>query len=153
MEAVERLAGAVSLPGGAGGGVWVRGRGMRAGVPGGVVPSFGLYLGSGRARARFEGGFGWEQVWVEWPDFLLPRDRVLAVREIVALRARAVRGELVEVACGGGVGRTGTVMACLAVLGGLGAPEAVEWARARYHRRAVETAWQRRWVSRFAAEL
>lgn len=57
--------------------------------------------------------------------------------------------ELVEVTCGGGVGRTGTVMACLAVLSGVPADRAVGWTRENYHRKAVETPWQRRWVLRF----
>ena len=51
-----------------------------------------------------------------------------------------------EVACRGGVGRTGTALAALAVLDGLPADEAVRWVRERYHPRAVETPWQRRWL-------
>jgi protein-tyrosine phosphatase len=54
--------------------------------------------------------------------------------------------ERVEVACGGGIGRTGTALAVLAVLSGVPAGEAVEWVRRHHHRRAVETPWQRRWV-------
>ena len=60
--------------------------------------------------------------------------------------------EDVEVACGGGVGRTGTVLACLAVLDGLSPDEAVAWVGAHHHRRAVETRGQRRWVAQFADE-
>ncbi|WP_372470498.1 phosphatase domain-containing protein [Saccharothrix luteola] len=63
--------------------------------------------------------------------------------------ARAVAGERVEVACGGGVGRTGTVITCLAVLAGVPSGDVVAWARAHYNRRAVETPWQKRWVARF----
>jgi protein-tyrosine phosphatase len=54
--------------------------------------------------------------------------------------------ERVELACGGGVGRTGTALAVLAVLSGVAATEAVAWVRAAYHPRAVETPWQRRWL-------
>jgi protein-tyrosine phosphatase len=50
------------------------------------------------------------------------------------------------VACGGGIGRTGTALAALAVLDGLTPREALRWVRAGYHRRAVETPWQRRWL-------
>jgi len=137
------LIGAIRLPDGH----RVRGRGLRRPVPDGPAPDFGLYLGSGRLRRRHD--FPWPHTWIEWPDFLLPKDREQAVREIHALHDRARDGLGIEVACGGGVGRTGTVIACLAVLGGLGPAEALAWTRAEYHPRAVETPWQRRWVTRF----
>ena len=57
--------------------------------------------------------------------------------------------ERVEVACGGGRGRTGTALACPAVLDGVPARHAVAWVRRSYDPRAVETPWQRRWVMRF----
>ncbi|GAA3304506.1 hypothetical protein GCM10020295_55820 [Streptomyces cinereospinus] len=59
--------------------------------------------------------------------------------------------EPVEIACGGGRGRTGTALACLAVLDGVPPGRAVAYVRAHYHRRAVETPWQRRYVRGFAA--
>ncbi|POM27820.1 hypothetical protein BTM25_22420 [Actinomadura rubteroloni] len=147
------LPGAVVLPDG----TRVRGRGLRHGPPDGPAPDFGLYLGSARMRRRYDGELAWEHVWLDWPDFRLPRDRDRAVAEIRALHERARAGEVgrgrpgraVEVACGGGVGRTGTVLACLAVLAGVPADDAVSWTRARFHPRAVETPWQRRWVRDF----
>ena len=51
-----------------------------------------------------------------------------------------------EVACRGGIGRTGTALAALAILDGLTPPEALAWVRDAYHHRAVETPWQRRWL-------
>ncbi|MFC0038610.1 protein-tyrosine phosphatase family protein [Actinomadura rayongensis] len=139
------LPGAVVLPDG----TRVRGRGLRHGTPDGPSPDFGLYLGSPRMRRRFDGDLTWEHVWLDWPDFRLPRDRERAVAEIRALHERARAGRAVEVACGGGVGRTGTVMACLAVLAGVPAADAVRWTRVHYHPRAVETPWQRRWTRAF----
>ncbi|GAA3140118.1 protein-tyrosine phosphatase family protein [Planomonospora alba] len=139
------LAGAIRLPDGS----WIRGRGLRRPPPEGPTPDFGLYLGSDRLRSRHEGGLRWPHEWILWPDFLLPRDRDLAVRRIRALHERARAGAAVEVACGGGVGRTGTVIACLAILAGLDPADAVAWAREHHHHRAVETPWQRRWVLRF----
>ncbi len=56
----------------------------------------------------------------------------------------------VEVACGGGLGRTGTALACLAVLDGVPNTEAVAYVREHYARRAVETPWQRRFVAQFS---
>ena len=66
--------------------------------------------------------------------------------------ARAV-SERVEIACGGGVGRTGTALAVLAVLSGVPAAAAVEWVRANYHPRAVETRRQRAWIATAASSL
>jgi protein-tyrosine phosphatase len=54
----------------------------------------------------------------------------------------------VEIACRGGIGRTGTALAALAVLDGLAPPAAVAWVRQAYHPRAVETPWQRGWLRR-----
>ncbi|NUT92291.1 MAG: protein tyrosine phosphatase [Saccharothrix sp.] len=132
------LSGAIQLPDGA----WIRGRGLRKPAPE-DTPSFGLYLGTSRREMP------WPHEWVDWPDFRLPRSPERAVEQIRALHARALAGEDVEVACGGGVGRTGTVVACLAVLAGVPAGEAVAWTRAHYRKGAVETPWQKRWVARF----
>ncbi|MEU5995185.1 protein-tyrosine phosphatase family protein [Spirillospora sp. NPDC047418] len=139
------LTGAIRLPDGA----RVRGRGLRDPLPDGPEPAFGLYLGSAKLRRRHEPALRWDAVWLDWPDFRLPRDRDEAVRQIRALHERARAGEAVEVACGGGVGRTGTVIACLAVLAGVDPSGAVAWARGHHHPRAVETPWQRRWATRF----
>jgi hypothetical protein len=139
------LTGAIRLPDGS----WVRGRGLRQPAPDGALPDYGLYLGSRRLRRRHDRDLRWPHEWVEWPDFLLPRDRDDAVRQIRALYEHARAGQHVEVACGGGVGRTGTVIACLAALAGLPPAEAVAWTRTHYHPRAVETPWQRRWVVRY----
>jgi protein-tyrosine phosphatase len=138
------LPGAIELPDG----TWVRGRGLRHPTPDGLTPDFGLYLGGTTLRRR--NPITWPHEWIEWPDFLLPRDSDAAIHQIRALHERARAGQRVEVACGGGIGRTGTVIACLAVLAGTPAAEAVAWTRKHYHHRAVETPWQRRWVNRFA---
>jgi protein-tyrosine phosphatase len=132
--------GVVELPGG----VRVRGRGLRRG-PLAPDPDLGVYL-----TARDPGPFPWEHRWVRWPDFRLPtsRDETLDVLRCAHARAGSVR---VEVACGGGVGRTGTALAVLAVLSGVPPEHAVAWVRERYHLRAVETPGQRRWVRRIPA--
>jgi hypothetical protein len=139
------LPGAIRLPDGC----WIRGRGLRAATPAGPAPSYGLYLGTSRMRQRHDSALTWGHHWIDWPDFLVPREREQAVARICQLRAVVQSGEAAEVACGGGVGRTGTVIACLAALTGLPAREAIAWTRANYHERAVETPWQRAWVARF----
>jgi protein-tyrosine phosphatase len=63
---------------------------------------------------------------------------------------RRSESERVEIACRGGLGRTGTALACLAVLDGLPPDDAVAYVRQHYARRAVETPWQRRFVAWFA---
>ncbi|MGI5348180.1 protein-tyrosine phosphatase family protein [Streptomyces sp. CA-250714] len=121
----------------------VRGRGLRHALPAGPEPQFGLYL-LGRRPSPVD----WESRWLRWPDFRLPSDRAEARQALHQVWERAV-AERVEVACGGGQGRTGTALACLAVLDGVPPDEAVDYVRTHYSRRAVETPWQRRYVLRF----
>lgn len=128
--------GIVELPDGR----WVRCRGLRHGDPA-VAPDVGFYL------LGHEPSFEWETRWVEWPDFRLPADRPGALELLREAHERAAH-ERVELACTGGVGRTGTALAVLAVLSGVAPDEAVRWARVNYEPRASETPWQRRWVRR-----
>lgn len=120
----------------------VRGRGLRRPLTG-PVPDFGLVLLGERPPP-----LGWPVRWVRWPDFRLPRDRHDARAALREAWERAER-ERVEIACGGGRGRTGTALACLAVLDGVPPADAVGYVREHYHPRAVETPWQRRYVERF----
>jgi hypothetical protein len=132
-------AGVLALPSGR----LVRGRGLARPLPAGPLPQFALYLlGSPPPPAA------WESRWVRWPDFRLPADRAAAVAALREALDRAA-AERVEVACHGGRGRTGTALACLAVLDGVPAGEAVGYVRAHYSPRAVETFGQRRFVARF----
>jgi hypothetical protein len=126
----------------------VRGRGLRHGPPA-VAPDFGLYL-LGRPPRSSSWRPAWPHRWVRWPDLRLPVDRGDAREALAELWERAA-SERVEVACRGGVGRTGTALACLAVLDSVPPEEAVAYVRDHYHRRAVETPWQRRYVRAFRA--
>ncbi len=134
-------AGVLRLPSGR----LVRGRGLRRPRPAGPAPEFGLYL-LGQAPPAPD----WEHQWLRWPDFRLPAHRAAAATALRTVWARA-ESQRVEVACGGGIGRTGTALACLAVLDGVPADRAVEYVRSRYAPRAVETPWQRRFVVHFPA--
>ncbi|MFF0445071.1 protein phosphatase [Streptomyces sp. NPDC004609] len=122
----------------------IRGRGLRRPLPEGLVPALGVYL-LGKEPPEVP----WDSDWVRWPDFRLPADRVRAAESLRRAWDRAAH-ERVEIACGGGRGRTGTALACVAVLDGVPPDRAVEYVRRGYHRRAVETPWQRRYVSRFS---
>jgi hypothetical protein len=108
-----------------------------------VDRSFGLYL-----DARWRPS--WPADLIEWPDFGLPVDAASAARKIESAFLRARQGELVEIGCLGGSGRTGTVLACMAVLAGVPPAEAVAWVRDNYRTEAVETADQEEWVRWFA---
>jgi hypothetical protein len=121
----------------------VRGRGLRSAMPSGHPPQFGVYL-----LGAPPDGFGWTSRWVRWPDFWVPADYPYTRKVLIEALDRSDR-ERVEVACGGGRGRTGTALACLAVLDGVAPGEAVAWVRRHYHPRAVETPWQKRFVERF----
>jgi hypothetical protein len=121
----------------------VRGRGLRRPLPPGPAPAFGVYL-----TAKPPAAVAWESRWLRWPDFRLPADRAQAADVLAEAWARAGR-ERVEIACGGGRGRTGTALACLAVLDGLAPDQAVAYVRRNYDAHAVETPWQRRYVERF----
>jgi protein-tyrosine phosphatase len=78
------------------------------------------------------------------------RSVLVAAREAFVEAWERSATERVEVACMGGLGRTGTTLACIAVLDGLPAGEAVGYVRRRYNHRAVETSTQRRFVDRFS---
>jgi len=60
--------------------------------------------------------------------------------------------ERVEIACAGGHGRTGTALACLAILDGVPSSRAVAFVREQYDQHAVETIRQRRYVARFRGQ-
>ena len=132
-------AGVVRLPSGR----LVRGRGLRHPPPAGPPPTFGVYLLGTRPPA-----VPWESRWLRWPDFWLPRNPG-GVYVVLHEAWEKCATQRVEIGCGGGRGRTGTALACLAVIDGVPAEEAVGFIRSHYDRHAVETPWQRRYVTRF----
>ena len=93
-----------------------------------------------------------ETQWIRWPDFWIPIDgpKTRCVLETALKKARNSR---VDITCGGGIGRTGTALACIAVLDGIDSASAVAFIRESYHPRAVETPWQRWYISRFASTV
>lgn len=139
-------AGVLRLPSGR----LVRGRGllrMHRAPSDATVPEFGLYVLGRRPPET-----AWPAQWLRWPDFWLPLDRGAAIQAIRDVWERTTT-QRVEVACAGGRGRTGTVLACLAVLDGVPGGEAVAYVRRNYDPKAVETPWQRRFVQGFPASV
>ncbi len=112
-------------------------------MPAGPAPAFALYL-LGSTPPPVD----WESRWVPWPDFRLPRDHRDAAEALRHAWLRAEQ-ERAEFACRGGRGRTGTALACIAVLDGVPADRAVAFVRKHYASRAVETPWQRSYVTHF----
>jgi hypothetical protein len=110
-----------------------------------ACPDFGLYLDP-----------RWSPPWphdhVEWPDFGVPADSADLRTKLVQLLERSQSGELVELGCLGAHGRTGTALACLAVLAGVPARDAVAWVRNSYCDKAVETPGQMSFVGGFAPD-
>jgi hypothetical protein len=106
-------------------------------------PDFGLYLDPCWNPP-------WQHASLEWPDFGVPTEPARVVAALRSVLARAQAGQRVELGCRGGHGRTGTALACLAVLTGYPSAEAVAWVRAAYCAEAVETAQQEAFAVAFA---
>lgn len=135
----SNIPGVLQLPSGR----FVRGRALKRPLPSGQKPTFALYLLGNRPPAVV-----WKYRWIRWPDFWLPTNYTIAADAFYEAWTKA-EYERVEIACNGGFGRTGTALACLAVIDGVPNSEAVAYIRQHYARRAVETPWQRYYVSRF----
>jgi len=123
----------------------VRGRALSRPLPDGPGPAFGVYL-----LGRPPPAVPWESRWLRWPDFRLPADEADVLPALTEAWQRAAT-ERVEIACAGGRGRTGTALACLAILDGVPSAAAVAFVREHYDRHAVETPGQRRYVARWPA--
>jgi len=133
------VAGVVTFPDGRS----VRARGLRRDPAPDPAPTFGVYL------LGAPPDIAWDHRWVRCPDFRTPTSDAEAVDALREAYERCAV-EVVEVACGGGIGRTGCGLAVMARFAGIPADDAVAWVRAHHHRRAVETPWQRRWVRQVA---
>ncbi len=92
----------------------VRGRALRRPLPPGPPPDFAVHLLGHPPPA-----VPWPSEWLRWRDFGLPADAEAARETLLRAWTRSA-DERVEIACGGGRGRTGTALACLAVLDGAG---------------------------------
>ncbi|MBA2607942.1 MAG: protein phosphatase [Actinobacteria bacterium] len=105
-------------------------------------PDYGVYLDA-----------KWEPPWphehVDWPDFGVPSDPAAFRGALAGALQRVSRGERVELGCLGGHGRTGTALACLAVMAGEPPSTAIDWVREHYCGDAVETDEQRSFVASF----
>ena len=83
------------------------------------------------------------------PDFDVPGDPVAFRNFLLDLLRRLGDGESIYLHCLAGLGRTGTALACLLVLAGESASDAVTLVRSCYQSGAVETTRQRAFVETF----
>ena len=105
----------------------------------GQQPDYGLYL-----DRKWEPP--WPHEYLDWPDFGVPDSSAIVISRLRSTLQRAQDGESVEIGCLGGHGRTGTALACMAVLTGCLPDKAVEWVRSHYCPQAVETFAQEMFV-------
>jgi protein-tyrosine phosphatase len=84
------------------------------------------------------------------PDMGVPADALAFRVFLLDLLSRLEAGESLYLHCLAGLGRTGTALACLFVLGGESPGTAVAAVRACYRPEAVERPEQRRFVETFA---
>lgn len=110
-----------------------------------IAPDFGLYLDNywyPPCPAYF----------IDWPDYGLPVRWEVAARCIIDTYKKASDGLWVEIGCIGGHGRTGTVLACMAVLAGMSHEEAINYVRSQYCNQAIECddqEWYVEWFDKF----
>ena len=107
----------------------------------------GLCLEAGAARVA-------EAEWqLDVPDYGVPDEAGLRAVLAQMLEAmRAAPNDAYHIGCKAGIGRTGTVMACLAIMAGAVEGDPVAWLRAAYFQGAIETPGQEAFVRGFARE-
>ena len=112
-----------------------------------VEPELVIYLQGTKPKST-----RWPHLWIKWRDFGVPAstDEAVSILRQAYERAGTQR---VAITCSGGIGRTGTAMAALGMIGGVSEEQALSWVRSSYHRRAVETGRQQRWLAHAAGIL
>jgi len=128
------------------GGTTVDAVGIRDRCPDMPDRDYGFYLDASWAPT-------WNADVIEWEDYALPAEPEATAEAIRDAFRRAERSQRVEVGCIGGRGRTGTVLACMAILAGIAPGQAVQWVREHYDSAAIETPEQEEWVLWFAGHV
>jgi protein-tyrosine phosphatase len=110
------------------------------------VPDFGLYA-----------DFSWHPLWrnefITWPDYGIPTDEELGLTQIYEAYCRAIEGEMVEIGCIGGHGRTGTILAIMYIASAEGqvtGKEAFDFVKKNYCEHAIESDIQE-WYINYAS--
>ncbi len=90
-----------------------------------------------------------EIIMIDWPDQRLPRRSMQAVKTLQEVWQRADQ-ELVEITCRGGVGRTGSALALIAMYEGMSSSEAIDFIRESYNNDSVTSPAQRGFLTDFS---
>lgn len=112
-----------------------------------TTPDLGIYAYSGWNPAS-------PAMFIPWQDYGLPTCSYTSAAKSIKLAFESAKaGEVVEVGCMGGHGRTGTILACMAILADpeLTGPEAVKLVQTAHCAKAVETSSQEWFVRWFRA--
>ena len=121
---------------------------------GSSVPAASSGLPTSRAGLGLYAYEGWRPTWpaafIEWTDFGLPADTEEATRLIVDAFDRAKSGELVEIGCHAGNGRTGCIIACMVILAGIRRPTPSNGRGSTTAGTRSTRSEQERWVEAFA---
>lgn len=114
----------------------------------GYVPDFGFYLDSCWFSEAHQLG-----IMVPWQDMGLPKIDRDHVDAAVTLACTMIeRGDIIEVGCIGGHGRTGTFLALIAMRNGVKTPEeAIAYVREHYCEKAIESSTQEWYVKAWYA--
>jgi len=112
------------------------------------VPDFGCYMYSGWDPSR------WMSYYLPWQDFGLPKVPMVTVIGVVDELIEKIRAGLtVEIGCMGGHGRTGSLLALIAVRLGSTASEAIRFVHNDYCHHAIEGEKQEWYIHQFAARI
>lgn len=93
----------------------------------------------------------WRNEHIDWPDFGVPVSYETATEQIIHAYGLAKAGQIVEIGCIGGHGRTGTILACMGVLSGMTVKGAILHVETTYCHKVIETWEQEWWVEWFEA--
>ena len=111
------------------------------------VPDYALYVDSSWRPTSFAS-------FLPWRDHGMPTIRWdHAVGAIVDAFNHAREGWSVEIGCIGGHGRTGSVLACMAILAGVPADDACQWVWDHYCVEAIEADSQIWWIEWFGSQV
>lgn len=146
MEQWDLTEGVVEFPSGR----RIRGRSWRQPVSQNATVSVILTTaapGEFSTHSVFEGDP--DRIMIDWPDERLPK-RTAHATEMLRQAWELAKTERVEITCRGGVGRTGTALAMIAVFEGLAPTEAIDFIREHYNEESVKSHAQRGFLREFA---
>jgi len=95
----------------------------------------------------------WRNEFITWPDYGIPTSELMGLTQIFEAYYKAKNGEMVEIGCIGGHGRTGTILAIMYIAsaeGKVNGKEAYKFVKKTYCEHAIESEIQE-WYIDYAA--